>query len=189
MNAEVSEQIDTAVRLPNWPFLVASGFVTIYEYDRLLGTSFGTVLQALVTTYGDSVVTVVGVEPRMPYYRDEYSFFPAFQLEPGSAGSGYGEGMRHEPGGDPTGALAYTVNTLAIAGSSQAWSVWGQRDWEIGLLLTRDEFGPWGDQIVPAFGRDIDLNSIRSPAGWGVPLTERDLTTFWQNVRDRGSGQ
>jgi hypothetical protein len=51
--------------------------------------------------------------------------------------------------------------------------LWGQRDWEIALLLTQDESGPWAAVPVPAFGRDIDLASIRSPDGWGVTLNER----------------
>lgn len=100
----------------------------------------------------------------------------------------YAAGLHYEPGGDPTGALAHTINVIGIAGSSGAWSAWGQRDWEIGLLLTPESQGPWLQQPVRWFGRDIDLDSVRSPAGWGVSLGDRERSTFWLNVRERGSG-
>jgi len=182
-------QLDTACRLPNWPFLTAAGFASIYEYDRFLGGSFGAVLGALATGYGDEAVTVVCFDPEWRYYRDEYTFFPGFQVDADVVGTGYAEGLRHEPDDDPTGALAFTADVIGITGSSRNWSLWGQRDWEIALLLTQDEPGPWSAMPVPTFGRDVDLASIRSPDGWGVTLNERDLQTFWLNVRDRGSGR
>lgn len=185
---DLGHTLDCRARLPHWPFTASSGWIRIYEYDRVLGSDFGTVLEALAREYDDQHVTVMTLEPEMPYYRDEYQFYPGFQVLENNLRAGYGVGLRHEPQGDPTGALAYTANILAISGSSRAWAIWAQRDWEIGLLLTRDEVGPWCDQTVPGFGRDIDLASIRSPKGWGVPLSEGDLATFRSNVRERGSG-
>ncbi|MFV0459446.1 MAG: hypothetical protein ACK5MT_11835 [Actinomycetales bacterium] len=181
-------QIDTTRRLPDWPFRAATAFARIYEFDRVLGGSFGAVLGALAAGYGDDAVTVACFDPEWRYYRDEYTFFPGFQIPGDVVGARYAEGLQHEPDDDPTGALAFTANVIGIAGSSRSWALWGQRDWEIALLLTQDESGPWAAVPVPVWGRDIDLASIRSPVGWGAPLSEQDLQTFWANVRDRGSG-
>lgn len=188
LQAALQVQLDTAARLPDWPFLTPSGFVTIYEYDRILGGTFGAVLETLAQVYADQVVTVVGLDPPQAYYWDEYSCFPGFQIDRSSLSDGYAIGLRHEPGGDPTGAMAYTTNILGLTGSSGAWSVWGQREWEIGLLLTPESEGPWLRAPVPWFGRNVDLDSIRSPAGWGVSLGEKERSTFWRNLRERGSG-
>ena len=188
LQARVQELLDTETRLPAWPFLARSGFATIYEYDRLLGGDFGAVLQALAELHGDEDVTVLGLEPEASYYRRSYDYFPGFHIDRDSISEGYSLGLRREPGGDSAGALAYTLNVIAIVGSSGAWSVWGQRDWEIGILLTPESSGPWLEVPVAWYGRDLDLDSIRSPAGWGMPLTEEDRSTFWHNVRERGSG-
>jgi hypothetical protein len=189
LEAELQQQIHTSARLPDWPFRAISGFVTIYEYDRILGSTFGTVLEALSDAYGDDTVTVIGLEPEMAYYRDEYSYFPGLRIARASIRDGYGEGLRREPDGDPTGALAYTVNVVGMVGASGVWSIWGQRDWEIGLLLTPDSSGRWLKAPVPWFDREIDLDSIRSPSGWGVHLSDQERSMFWQNVQDRGSGR
>jgi hypothetical protein len=184
----VNAQLDTARRLPDWPFKLLDGFALIYEYDRILGGDFGSVISGLVSACGDEVITVVGLEPPPSYYRDAYNFYPGFQLPGSRVSDGYGEGLRYEPGGDPTGAMADTLDVVAITGASGAWSVWGQRDWEIGLLLTRDLGGAWLGDDVPWYGHDVDLASIRSPAGWGMPLSEAQLETFEKNLRERGSG-
>lgn len=182
----VEVQVDSKRRLPDWPFKRPAGFILIYEYDRLLGSDFGAVLKTLVVKYDDNAVTVVGFDPLPSYYRNEYSFFPGFQVTSANVADGYGEGLRYEPDGDPTGAMAYTLDIVAIAGASGSWSVWGQRDWEIGLLLIRDPPGAWLSAEVPWYDHDIALDDIRSPAGWGTPLSDGAVATFWRNLRKRG---
>jgi hypothetical protein len=187
LTRRVSGPIDISQRLPAWPFRAPTGFATIYEYDIVLGGDFGLALEALAGTHGDDVVYVVGVEPEMTYYRDEYGMLPAFEVNAAELADGYFAGITHEPGGDGTGALNFSLDAVAMTGSSGAWAVWAQRDWEIGLLLTPEPEGPWL-ATEPWFDREIDLAEIRAPAGWCMPLTDDDLTTFRQNVRTRGSG-
>jgi hypothetical protein len=184
----VSRSVEPLRRLPDWPFQASSGFLTIYEYDRILGGRFGRVLESLAADFGDSEVFVMGLAPEASYYLDGYGVFPAFSVGLGSLEASYAAGLRHEPNNDPTGALGDSLDVVAIAGSSGAWSIWAQRDWEIGLLLTAAPSGSWQATDVPWFDRHIDLDSIRSPAEWGVVLSEGDLATFWRNVRERGSG-
>lgn len=184
----VAVQVDLDARLPAWPFRAARGYAAIFEYDRILGGSFGNVLAELVDTYGDDAVTGVGIDPRAAYYRDEYGLFPAFRIASDRVRSEYGEALRFEPGGDPTGSLGDSLNVFAFTGSSGEWAVFGQRDWEVGLLLTPDVDGDWLDAGVPWFGVDVDLDSIRSPAGWGATLGDHDREEFARQCRERGSG-
>lgn len=185
---ELEHQLDTAARLPDWPFRAPVGFVTIFEYDRLLGGMFGAVLESLAHTYEDESVAVLGLDPAVAYYRERFGVFPGFRITRESLGAGYAAGLFHEPGDDPAGALIYSIDVLGIVGSSGAWAVWGERDWEIALLLTTHSEGPWLHQSVPWFGRDVELDALRSPSGWGRPLGPSELSRFQMHVRMRGSG-
>lgn len=184
----VSARVDLDVRFPNWPFRGARGYAAIFEYDRVVGGSFGNVLAELASTYGDDNVTAVGIEPGPAYYRDEYRLHPAFRIAAERLRGAYGEALRFEPGGDPTGSLGDSLNVIAITGSSGTWSVFGQRDWEIGLLLAPDSDGAWLSAGVPWFAVNVDLDSIRSPAGWGADLSEIDREEFARQCRERGNG-
>jgi hypothetical protein len=184
----VSQSVDSSRRLPDWPFRASGGSVTIYEYDSVLGGTFGRVLESLAMDFGDSEVYVLGIELKSSYYVENYHLFPALRAGLEALEASYMAGMRYAPDDDPTGALGDSLDVVAIAGSSGAWAVWAQRDWEIGLLLTAAPSGSWRSADVPWFDLNLDLDSIRSPPGWGLPLSEEDLTTFWRNVHERGSG-
>ena len=188
MKGALGKRVDLASSLPDWPFLTPSGFLTIFEYDRVTGGGFGSVIHSLADVYGDDWIIVIATDPGPATYRDSYQVFPAFEIASADVASGYGDGMWFEPGGDPTGALELWVDRLAIFGTSNRWTVWADRGWEIGLLLTPDESGPWLDQDVQGFHPSIDLATIRSPAGWGVPLRDGDIRRFQRNVVNRGSG-
>lgn len=185
---QVGGTLDLERRLPAWPFRAATGYITIYEYDSVLGLDFGSVLDALAEAHDDDNVVVLGVEPTPAYYRDEYGFLPALQLHRDEIVDGFAAGMSHEPHGDSTGVLGDTLDLIATAGSSGAWALWGQRDWEIGLLLTPEERGPWLHSGVPWFDRNVDLDSIRSPTGWGAALSDVNREEFARQLRTRGSG-
>lgn len=188
MQGSVGAWIDLAARLPVWPFREACGYAAVFEYDRVLGGSFGAVLDELANTYRDVAITTVGVDPSPGYYRAEYGLLPAFRIPRDDVRAGYGAALRCEPGGDPTGALGDTLNVLAIAGTAGAWSIFAQRDWEVGLLLTADREGSWLTAGLPWFDAEVDLDSIRSPAGWGAMLSEADRAEFARRLRERGSG-
>jgi hypothetical protein len=188
LRAEAARNVSLNTRFPEWPFRAPPGFATIYEYDTVLDDDFGTVLDALVKHYREDHLTVLGLSPGPDFYDGYYGFFPTFEMNSSSVLCDYGNAIWWEPAGDPTGSLGISVDVLAVTGQSGAWSVWEQRDWEIGVLLTKDEHGAWLNAAAPGFGTDLDLDDIRSPKGWGMPLTENDLSTFWKGIRQRGSG-
>ncbi|MBI9114424.1 hypothetical protein [Sanguibacter suaedae] len=185
---EVSKFIRLGTELPAWPFQADSGFATVYEYDRLLGGDFGEVLEALVSVFDDEKVFVLGIEPSWEYYKREYNYFAGFSLRGESVSDDYCSAIRWEPGGDATGSLGFTADSIGIVGSSGQWSLLGQRDWEIAVLLAERQEGPWLNCDIPGWAGFFDLSDIRSPPGWGMPLSDTDLETFWRNISRRGSG-
>jgi hypothetical protein len=184
----VEESVSPGTRFPDWPFRADRGFVTIYEYDRILGEDFGEILESLVDTYSDELVFILGIDPPWEYYKKSYGFYEALSLPGASVWEDYFSAMMWHPGGDPTGALRFTLNVVAMAGSSRKWALLGQADWEIAVLLTDRAEGPWLNRDIPGWVGFFDLSDIRSPPGWGMPLSDTDLETFWRNIRMRGSG-
>lgn len=182
------EVIDVSVRLPSWPFRTAVGFGAICEYDRVLGGDFASVLQSLAGIYGDDRVTFLTVEPRDAYYLEAYASIPAFTGEVAALADGYWDALCHEPRGDPTGAIAYSADVVAIVGASGTWGVWGQRDWELAIVLTPDRTEAWMDADVPFFTDPSEVEALRSPPGWGKPLSRAEITAFLMNMRRRGAG-
>ncbi len=178
--------VDLDNRLPAWPFKAPSGFVAICEFDDIFG-GFGRVLERLAEFYGDAFVMLLGVD-RISFYRSRYGIWPALQFEASSVREEYWGVLHWDPEDGFMPELGHAVDVVAIAGSSGRWGVWGQRDWEVGLLLTPDRAGPWCDEGVRFFGRDLDLDDIRGPEGWTLPLTEDMLAEFWGNFDRRGMG-
>jgi hypothetical protein len=186
--AEVTEAVDVSSRLPDWPFLAPSGYVSICEFSRLLGSDFVPVLQELAASHGDNEITLVVLEPDPSYYRRAYSHFPGFRIESESlTDEAYWAALSYEPKGDPTGAVAYTADVVAVVGSSRAWAVWGQRDWELALVLAPSEIGDRLRRSLPFVNAREALGDFRGPSGWVKPLTETEIATFLRNIDQRGS--
>jgi hypothetical protein len=183
--AEISRAVDTGSRLPEWPFLSVRGYVSICEYDSVLGSWFFPVIHELARVHGDDSITFVVLEPDPSYYMRAYSHFPGFRLAPHVSPDDYWEALSYEPNGDPTGAIAYTANVIALVGSSRRWAVWGQRDWEIALVLAEEQRAPWRDVGVPFLPAREALDKFRGPNGWTKKLSQADINTFLSNVEQR----
>ncbi|MGI9822066.1 hypothetical protein [Agromyces sp. Marseille-Q5079] len=182
----VSVTVDLSARFPTWPFPAVSGYAVLYEFDQFLSPAFGGVVDLLMGAHGDTSVSAINPEPS--YIRDSYGYYPAFTLGIPAVGSRYGEAMAWEPNDDPTGALEFASNGFAVCGSTGRWAAFGQRDWEVALVVSEKPPGPWLDSEVAWFAADIDLSSIRSPAGYGMPLGAPEIAAFQRGIRSRGSG-
>lgn len=187
----VGSSIHLDTRFPSWPFRVPYGYATFFDYTFLRGGAFGDVLRELTISYKDALVGFLALEPGEGHYLDYYGFLPGFQTDASVIHSAYAQALTFESAGDAagiSGILGYTVDVLGIAGSSGLWAVFGQIDWEIGVLLTPDRSGPWLDVGVPWVVGDEARELIGPPVGWGEPLDENEVVSFWQHVVERGSG-
>lgn len=180
--AEAAEAVSVTSRLPTWPFSRSFGRVGICQYDRVLGSSFALVIHSLVALHDDEVVTIVVLEPSASYYETQYSHFPGFRIARESLPEHYWSGLSIEPQEDPTGAIAYTANVVAIVGSSRRWAVWGERDWGLALVLAETHRETWRHVGVPFVSARVGLDDFRGPAGWATHLSEAAMSAFVKTI-------
>jgi len=187
IRSEVERLVDRESRFPAWPFKAPSGQVDICQYALAIESPFGPVLQSLARTNGDRYVSLVVLEPSPEsYYFEEYGSYPAFSLAVENLDT-YGDVVAHEPDGDPTGAVTFTADVVAIVGDSGKWAVWGERWWDLSLVLTDSADGPWTRQGVDFVNVHDALDWFTEPP-YKTPLDPAVREAFLANVRSRGSG-
>lgn len=173
-------------RLPDWPFVAATGNADMCQFSLAVEGPFGAVLQELVGVYGDANISFAVLDPSPEYYRKYYGSYPAFTTPGEAIAEAFWGSVSYEPEGDPTGSVAYTANVVAIAGDSGSWAVWGERSWDIAIVLSSRRSGPWksvGVDFVPAVNALADFTE---PA-FKQPLADSERAAFLNNVRQRGT--
>lgn len=179
--SDVASLLDPDLRLPQLPFLAPTGQVDVAQYDRLLGANFVPVLRALGEAHADRSITLVVIDPPPSYYQEEYSFYPAFRASVEGLDDEYWSGLSYEPLDDPTGAIAFTANVVAVVGSTKAWAVWGERNWELALVHTSATDRRWLDQGVPFLPPGDAIEAFTAPRDRRT-LTETEVATFIANA-------
>jgi hypothetical protein len=151
---EIDDAIDITVTLPAWPFREDRGNVDAFEFEMLFSWDFPVVLQSLAATHGDSYVTMLSVDSFGELIRPIWRI----TISPNMAGP-YGFAHYREPeldAGDKQSPLNVVAERVAIVGSSGSWSVWADRDWELGLVHSHIVGGPWLNQTLIPFTATAD---------------------------------
>jgi len=181
LSAEFDGAVDLAARFPEWPFLDNVGYVAACEYVDSTSGAFGPVLAELVEYYGDETVTFISVDPD-PDVLIPHSRYPAFRVQKEGLPDNFWKGVEYFPGVDVAAALSVDSDVAGIVGSSRRWAVWGQRDWEIALLLTPEREGPWLHADINFVDVPEALQNFRGPEGWTMPLSEAETATMLGNI-------
>ena len=92
--------------------------------------------------------------------------------------------VAHEPDGDPTGAVTYTADVVALAGSSKRWAVWAERFWDLAIVFSEHSEGPWLSRGVPFVPVEVALTDFTEP-DFKTPLGADQRATFLHNFRQR----
>lgn len=182
MRRELGIADEPGPRFPDWPFGARRGYVTMFEFDRILATGFGVVLQSLVQFYDDNHVGLMVFDPNAEYFVRGYRFHPNVLLPREALAAAYAQAIDFAPRGDDTGSLRYGLDVFAMAGSSHRWAIHADRDWEMGVLITADADGPWRHTTVPWVSR-ADVARIRGPVGWALPNTDAEMHAFETNLK------
>lgn len=182
---DITSVVISSARLPQWPFR-SSGFAHFCTYDEALEGSFSRPLQALVDSHGDETVSFVVLDPTPQYYREYYTSYPVFRVPAQGIEETHWEHVSFWQGGLATGAPIHTADVFAITGSSKRWVVWGQRAWDMGIVLSDEEHGGWEHAGVEFVSGEDALQDWTEPALG--PLAEAVRDTFTKSLRERGSG-
>ena len=134
-------------------------------------------------------MTVVVMDPDPSYYAEHYLHFPAVRFERAALPERYWEGIAYEPSGDPTGAIAYTANVVAVAGTTRGWAVWGQRDWDLVLVHSTARAGSWADSSVPFVSPAEAVQDFTFASKREVSFAEPELAALLRNLDAHGAGQ
>ncbi len=189
LRSEVESVIDTARRLPHLAFRTTTGLVDICEYEEILTDEFAEVLRSLCDVHGDESVVFVTLEPDpLEYYVKHYEHVPGFRIRPDELRDGYWSHLTYLPGGDALGAILYTANVVGLMGSSGTWSVWGERNWEMGLIHSQAERRTWLDSDVRFFPTREALSLLREGPG-SRPLTDSERSIFLTSIDDMAERQ
>ena len=179
--SDIASLLDPELRLPKMPFRLGVREVGVAQYDRMLSANFVPVLRALGEAHGDRSITLAVIQPAPSYYQEQYSFFPAFRASVESLEDEYWSGLSYEPLADPTGAIAFTANVVAIVGSTKSWAVWGERQWELALVQASATDRGWLDQGVPILPPGDAIERFTAPRDRRT-LTDAEVAAFVENA-------
>ncbi|WP_369372659.1 hypothetical protein AB1046_04270 [Promicromonospora sp. Populi] len=125
----------------------------------------------------------VTLDPTPAYYRDNYGTYGSFRVPGNRIGEAYWDAVSYEPQDDPTGALTFTANVVAIVGSTGLWSVWAERSWDIAIVMTQRPNGPWLSRGVDFVPVESALDNFTEPE-FKTPLADGLRVEFLRNVRN-----
>ena len=182
-NSEM-EAIESAVsrsclldaEFPSWPFRM-QGSVVVYSLFEVLGPRFGTVLEDLVARFGDAEICVLGWNG--DDYLATYGGYPGFRLDGEDMVSSFWAGLfTNQPNESNKYNAGETLyDYIAIAGESRQWAVWGQRDWDIALLVVSGEIDGIGIRLP---GRGVDVLTDPDYVVMGFGISRAD----WESLRN-----
>lgn len=180
----VGAVVNVGASLPESPFTSLRAPVDFCQFEWLLGGGFEPVLHDLAMVHGDSSVSLIVLDPPASYFRRHHTLLPAFELSVESIAGGYWDALTHELGGGP-GALAFISERVAVVGSSQQWAIWGQRDWDLVILITQSPDRPWQLHDVPFVDVREAVEEFVVPSLFSQPLSETDLAAFVESFSER----
>jgi hypothetical protein len=177
--------VDLEAALPAWPFRVAHAKVDICQYELLLSGDFERVLQELARVHGDTFVYLLVLDPPAIYFRGNYGLFPALTVPIELIRETYWDALTHEPGGNTADALAFSAERVVVVGSSASWAIWGQRDWDLAILVSPSRSRPWQYKDVPFVNARDALEEFVVPSFRERPLSAAQLSGFIETFSDR----
>ena len=174
--------------LPAWPFSTGDGVVDICDYTMCLGDLFEPVIESLAGLHGDTSISFIMIRPEpTQQFARRAGFFPAFTLPVEQLSGSYSELLWYTPEGIAA-EMAFAADAFVLFGSSERWTVWGERDWGVALLRSVAGHRSWREYDVPFMDdpREAAIEMIQASLGDGR-LPDHFIEQFEQSVRGGGS--
>lgn len=183
--SDITRVVDPAIRLPDWPFRALFGFAYFRTFGGVLQGRFEPVVQSLVEAHGDETVSFGVLDPTPDHYREREPSYPVFRVPASDIGETYWKWVSFHQDGPMMGAVIDTADTFVVTGSSGRWAVWAERQWDLGIILSDIEGGPWVTDTGAIF-----LSAEEALEEWtefeSGPLPDVIRTRFLKNVNEQG---
>lgn len=179
----IASRFDLGKRFPEVPIVGLTGKGWIVPFDDILTSMFGGRLLELSRSFDDRWVEVLAADQNELRWLERLQVLPGFVVDLEDLPGGYRDGLWESPNETQGHQLALVGDVFAIAGSSGKWAMWAQRDWEIGLLVTSDDFVLVESEESPFMRPEEDFEMWRGPAGWTLELTPSMLEEFRAKIR------
>ncbi|MDQ1083882.1 MULTISPECIES: hypothetical protein [Microbacterium] len=184
--AEIRARAETSCRLdasfPAWPFKI-KGEVFVYDFVEVFSLEFALTLMKIAESCADEEIFVVGWDDVTGRddgrYLQRYGAYPGFRVTPDGLAESYWRSMTTNRA-NTRGAYnipEVVFDYVAIAGTSQRWAVWGQRGWDVALLVT--------DEVPDGLPDGIAHNSpnVLTDPGW-VIMDHGITRGEWRRLQD-----
>lgn len=183
--ARLEESVALRSQLPDDPFRI-DGQIDVCQFTWALSGEFGSVLAKLVDEAQDQEVWGMALKPDpIGYYRSLYGIFPAFTLSGADVSwESYWRTISFEPEDDPTGAIAYTADVIALCGSRGTWAVWADRRWDLTLIASPIMNRSWRSVEIPFVSARQALDWFTEP-DFASPLPDATREAFLQMIKQR----
>ncbi|MDU0345431.1 hypothetical protein RWH44_06900 [Microbacterium sp. KSW2-29] len=181
IESSVSRSCILNVDFPDWPFRI-QGNVLVYSLFEVLGPRFGTVLEDLAARFHDAEICVLGWNG--DDYLATYGGYPGFRLDAEDLVSGFWAGLstNQTNESDKYNAGETLYDYIAITGESRQWAVWGQRDWDVALLVVSGPTGGIGSRLA---GRGVDALTDPDYVVMDFGISRAD----WESLRSSCASQ
>lgn len=132
--------VDRNAELPDRVFSPTVAVFRILDITELWMAEFFDAAKHVMQVRGDQtrlLVTVIRPDA-IGYYYAHFRKFPLFQFDRFDDAQTYLDALNADPGDSPADALVHNGAVLAIYPESCQWVVYGDRDFEVAIIATRD---------------------------------------------------
>jgi hypothetical protein len=136
------------------------------EFEVAMSGAFWPVIQAIARAYGDELVHILVLDPDPEhYYLQHYGKYEAATIRIDASEGDYWGLISDEPSGDPTGAIVFSANVVAIVGDSGRWGCWGEKELEVMAIQGLPEKGN-SDLQIPLLSAKDAIDTFVALSHW-----------------------
>ena len=135
----VNRCVHTDRRLPSQVFVESFGHFRFEEIDWLMSSDGWAWLQSMCRRSGDEQLLMGVIEPDPEtYFHAAFGVYSWIELSPDMSDEGYSNARWLAPKESHTDHMQYMARSLVWVPASGQWVVWGDRDYEVCVLASRD---------------------------------------------------
>lgn len=176
-------------RLPDMVFRKPGPNTLFAEFEVAMSGAFWPVIRDIARAHGDELVHILVLDPDAEhYYLKHYGKYEAATIRIDASEGDYWGLISEEPDGDPTGAIVFSANVVALVGDSGKWGCWGEKGLEVMAIQGLPEKGD-SDRRIPLLAAQDAINTFVAMSYWrsSVPpqMASALMTNYGSQYRQK----